>query len=117
MALYGNSKLPESPGRIIRQRAAAAIAIVGPSVFASSQKACLDAVYWLALSEKLGCRCTPLCVPPGVGRGSGARVVRRPSSTVNLFFVQSWLPSLLQELSSTVAEEADHAQGVPDAES
>ena len=53
-----------------------------------------------------------LCVPPGVGTGSGARVVRRPSSTVKLFFVQSWLPSLLQELSSIVAEEADHAQGV-----
>ncbi len=62
VALYGDSKLPESPGRIIRQRAAAATAKVGPSVFASSQKACLDAVYWLAPSEKLGRRRTPCCV-------------------------------------------------------
>ncbi len=53
-----------------------------------------------------------LCVPPGMGRIFGARVVREPSSTVNLFFIQSWLPILLQVLNSTVAEEADHAEGV-----
>ncbi len=59
VALYGDSKLPESPGRIIRQRAAATITIAGPSVFSSSQKACLEAVYWLAPGEQLGRRRTP----------------------------------------------------------
>ncbi len=61
VALYGDSKFQRA-GRIIRQRAAAAIAIGGPPVFPSSQRAYLEAVYWPAPSEKLGRRRTPCCV-------------------------------------------------------